>query len=356
MAVVHQFTPVLSYGDAVSDYVLELQKFIRRAGHESEIFVIRSHPRMAHLCRPFHHYEPRRSPDHVLILHLSIGADINLFVWLSPGKKILIYHNITPYEYFRQVNPVLAAECYLGRVQLELFRGEVVLALADSEFNRRELDAKGVFPNATYPIYVSFQKFSRPPRRDLLEMYADGRVNWLFVGRLIPNKRVDGLIRAFALYHHRVEPASRLLVVGTGKGFERHLMQLKGLVRDLRLETAVVFTGHVTLRELIALYQSAHVYVSLSEHEGFCVPLLEAMYFGIPVVAYAAGAVPDTLKGGGVLLRSASPEIVATAVDRVIGDEHFRERVLERQRQVLQYYREFPYETLFRTYLDTVCA
>lgn len=354
MPIAHQFTPVLSYGDAVSDDVLELQRIIRSAGYESEIFVVRAHPRVAHLCRPFWQYEGERSPDHILILHFSIGSDINVFTWLSPGKKILIYHNITPHKYFTQVNPVLAAECLLGRYQLSLFKNEVILALADSDYNRQELDHLGIFPNAVYPISIPFTKYQCKPSQDLMELYGDGAVNWLFVGRLIPNKRIDSLIRAFFVFHREFMPHSRLLIVGTYHGFERHYTVLKNIAKKLGIESSVIFTGHLTLEELVACYRVAHVYISLSEHEGFCVPLLEAMSFHIPVIAYAAGAVPETLRGGGILLQSQEPEIVAVAAYTVISDEVMRRRVLNAQEQALGYYRDYPYTTMFQTYLETI--
>lgn len=354
MAVVHQFTPVLSYGDAVSDYTIELQKFLREAGHESEIFVERCHPKVAHLCKPFVAYEAQRSKEHLLILHFSIGSDINIFVWLSPGLKMLIYHNITPHYYFTQINPVLAVQCLLGRYQLSYFRHEVELALADSEYNRKELDEIGIAPNAELPIYVSFEKFEREPVHDLLSMYDDDWVNWLFVGRLIPNKRIDAIIRAFAFYRRFYESKSRLFIVGTYRGFERHFSRLRGLVERLKIKDRVIFTGHVTLDELVTYYQMADVYVSLSEHEGFCVPLLEAMHFECPIVAYSAGAVPYTLRGGGILIDDQEPATVAEAVHLLQTDSKLRRRVLQRQSDALHYYRTYPYKEMFMSYINTV--
>ena len=356
MAVIHQFTPVLSYGDAVSDYTLELQRFLREAGHESEIFVERCHPKVAHLCHPFQAYESRRSPEHLLILHFSIGSDVNIFVWLSPGKKMIIYHNITPHHYFIQVNPVLAVQCLLGRYQLKLFQNEVELALADSEFNRKELDATGIVPNAELPIFVSFDKFNREALSDLRELYDDDAVNWLFVGRMIPNKRIDALIRAFTFYQRHYESNARLFIVGTHRGFERHYTQLRQLVHQLDVSEHVIFTHHVTLDELVTFYKLADVYVSMSEHEGFCVPLLEAMYFQIPIVAYAAGAVPYTLRGGGILLRSQDPATVAEAVHLLHENPAVRSRVIRRQADTLAYYQSYPYRDMFISYVHSVVS
>ncbi|MCS7313165.1 MAG: glycosyltransferase [Acidobacteria bacterium] len=352
MAVIHQFTPVLSYGDAISDSILELQSILRSAGHESEVFVEQAHPKVAHLCHPFVRYRP--APDHFQILHFSIGSDINVFVGLSPGRKVLVYHNITPHTYFEQVYPLLAAQCLLGRYQLRLFRDACVLALADSEFNRRELDAYGIAPNAVFPIPVRFEKFDRAStRQDLMDLYRDGRTNWLFVGRVIPNKRVDALIRAFGVYQRYYNPRSRLIIAGTTHGFERYRMRLFDLIRALRLSD-VILTDHVALDELVTLYRLADVFVTLSEHEGFCVPLLEAMHGRVPIVAYAAGAVPETLRGGGVALQTQDPYVVAETVHTLMTNDRLRARVLQNQDRALQYYARYPYADMFLRYINAV--
>ncbi len=354
MAVIHQFTPVLSYGDAISDYMLELQKFLRQAGHESHIYVERCHPRVAHLCKPFSQYEPLRNPDHTLILHFSIGADINIFVWLSPGKKILIYHNITPHTYFEQVNPLLASQCLLGRYQLSLFRNEIDLALADSEFNRQELEEYGIVPNAEFPIYVSFEKFQKEPLQDILEMYSHYTQRWLFVGRLIPNKRIDALIQSFAVYRKHYEKNAMLIIVGSWNGFERYVRQLKELVRTYGLEDVVLFTGHITLEELVTFYHLATLYISLSEHEGFCVPLLEAMHFRLPILALNRGAVAGTLKGGGALVDELDPHLIAETAHYILTQNHIRTQILSQQEHVLHYYRTYPYEMVFLNFVEMV--
>ncbi|HEU0105791.1 MAG TPA: glycosyltransferase, partial [Vicinamibacteria bacterium] len=165
-------------------------------------------------------------------------------------------------------------------------------------------------------------------------LYDDGRTNIVFVGRIIPNKKIDDLIRVFALYQRLFDRQSRLLLVGDYRGQEKYYDRLQDLVRERHAEE-VVFTGQVDDDELRAAYASADLFLCLSEHEGFCVPLLEAMAFGIPVVAFDAGAVRETLRGGGVLLRDKEPAAVAGLVRRLLTDDALRARVMETQERAM---------------------
>jgi glycosyltransferase involved in cell wall biosynthesis len=183
--------------------------------------------------------------------------------------------------------------------------------------------------------------------------YDDGRTNVLFVGRVIPNKRIDDLVRAFAFFQRHVRPHSRLLLVGDHRGFERYHDRLQELVRELRL-SEVILTGHVDDQELYAFYRVADVFLCLSEHEGFCVPLQEAMLFGLPVVAFEAGAVRETLRGGGLLLQDKSPELVAEVLARVTQGGDLRRAVLASQSRALAEIRATDFGALLRERLRGV--
>ena len=178
-------------------------------------------------------------------------------------------------------------------------------------------------------------------------LYDDGRTNVLFVGRIIPNKRIDDLIRSFAVFQKWVRPRSRLLLVGDHRGFERYLDRLQELVRELRLDE-VVFTGQVDDDELYAYYRLADVFLCLSEHEGFGVPLQEAMHFGLPVIAYDAGAVRETLRGGGLLLQDKRPEVVADLLDRLTRGGDLRRAVLASQATAIAGIRATDFGALLR--------
>jgi glycosyltransferase involved in cell wall biosynthesis len=335
MKRVHQLLAALSYGDAIGNEALTIQAHLRRAGFESDVFAEKVHPRMAHLARPLWEYPRVSAPDTVCLFHFSIGSAAGRLIYHAPDRLVSIYHNITPAHWFLGFHPHLAGLCYHGRRELQAFAPRTELALGDSEFNRRELEEAGYGRTAVLPIVQDLDAYSRTPSPVVRRLYADGRTNLLFVGRIIPNKRIDDLVRVFAVYQRYVEPRSRLLLVGDHRGHERYYDRLQEMVRTLRLDE-VVFTGHVDDDDLVAYYSVADLFLCLSEHEGYCVPLVEAMLFGLPVVAYDAGAVRETLRGGGVLLKEKRPEVVAELVARIQRDRELRDAVLATQAAALE--------------------
>ncbi len=350
---VHQLLAALSYGDAIGNEALAIQRHLRAAGHESDIFAEMVHPRVAHLARPLWEYSRVSSPDTVCIFHFSIGSAAGRLVHHAPDRLVVVYHNITPARFFLGFHPHLAGLCHHGRRELEAFAGRTELGLGDSEFNRKELEEAGFEPTAVLPIVLDLSLYDRPPSPVVRRLYDDGRTNVLFVGRIIPNKRVDDVIRAFAVFQKWVRPHSRLVLVGDHRGFERYFDRLQELVRELRVDE-VVFTGHVDDDELLACYRAADAFVCLSEHEGFCVPLQEAMRFGLPVIAYDAGAVRETLRGGGVLLQDKSPELVAELLDQLTRGTALRRAVLASQARAVEAIRETDFGALLRERLAPV--
>lgn len=331
---VHQLLATLSHGDAIGNEALAIQKCLRTAGYESDIFAEGVHPRVARLARPLWDYYSVSSPDTVCIFHFSIGSAASPLIFHAPDRLVLIYHNITPPEWFVGYHRLLTQLCYRGRRELAAFAARTDLALGDSEFNRRELEQAGFRTTAVLPIVLDFATYDAPRSPVVERLYTDGRTNVLFVGRVITNKKIDDLIRAFACYQRLFNPHSRLLVVGDYRGQERYLRVLRALVRRLGAGE-VVFTGHVEHDELLAYYGLADVFLCLSEHEGFCVPLVEAMRFGVPVLAYDAGAVRDTLRSGGLLLKDKQPQEVAGLIDALVRDAALRQAMLATQTQAL---------------------
>ena len=333
---VHQVMAALSYGDAVSNDALGIQAHLRAAGFESDIFAEHAHPRLAHRCRRLWEYAAVSDADTVCVFHFSIGSGAGRLVFSSPDRLVVRYHNITPPEFFAGFLPHLARQCHQGRLELEAFAPRADLALGVSEFNRRELEASGFRRTGVLPIPLDLGRFAGARAAPVVRrLFADGRTNVLYVGRIIPNKRIEDVLRAFALYQHAHDPASRLLLVGDHWGYEPYLFHLQALARSLRAED-VIFTGQAEDDELRAYYAVASVYLSLSEHEGFCVPLLEAMAAGVPVVAYDAGAVTETLAGAGVLVHDKAPEVVAALLACVVRDPALRAALLAGQERRLR--------------------
>jgi len=309
----HQLVPNLAFGDAISQQALTLRRMLREQGIRSEIFAEHVDGRLDGEARPYRELRAAAGDGTVVLYHFSIGSAVTDLYRLLPDPRILVYHNITPPEFFRGVNAEVAALCASGRQELGALRAHCTLALADSEFNRKELAALGFERSAVLPIVLDPERYDVRPVRRLERPYRDGHVNFLHVGRLVPNKRIEDVLKVFYFYRRRINPESRLFLVGIDTDMEIYSVALRQMIHDLGL-SGVAFTGRVTQRELVTYYRLAHVYLCMSEHEGFCVPLVEAMHFGIPVIAYAAGAVPETLGDAGALVeRKDFPELAELA-------------------------------------------
>jgi glycosyltransferase involved in cell wall biosynthesis len=327
---VHQVLATLGYGDAIGHEVLGIQRVLRGAGYASEIFVETADRRLEHLTTDYREMVGHVAPEDVLIHHFSIGSRASRTAYALPGRMALVYHNITPPHYFIGVHKDLVKLCFRGRRELTAYVGRCELALGDSEYNRQELEALGFARTAVLPVVPDFAHLSVPPNTMTADRFDDGWTNVMFVGRVIPNKKFEDVIRAFHVYRTRHNPRSRLLLVGSYGGFERYLAMLNGLVA--RLGTPDVhFLGHVSNEELTALYDVADLFLCASEHEGFCVPLIEAFSKQVPVLAYAATAVPATMDGGGVLYDSKDPFEIARLMAAILDEADVEDAIVASQ-------------------------
>ena len=331
---VHQVLATLGYGDAIGHEVLGIQRVLRSAGYASEIFVETADPRLEHLTIDYREMVGTVDPKDILIHHFSIGSRASRTAFALPGRMVLVYHNITPPEYFIGVHKDLVKLCYHGRRELMAYISRCDLALGDSEYNRLELQSLGFPVTGVLPVVPDFVHLDVPPDRALAAGFDDEWTNVMFVGRVIPNKKFEDVIRAFHAYRTRHNPRSRLLLVGSYSGFEKYLSMLHALVA--RLGTPDVhFLGHVRNEELTALYDIADVFLCQSEHEGFCVPLIEAFYKQVPVIAFASTAVPATMDGGGVLHDDKDPLHVAELMAAVLDDPAVEAAVIASQEAAL---------------------
>jgi glycosyltransferase involved in cell wall biosynthesis len=350
---IHQFSTSLTYGDAISDEMLEIQRVLREAGHSSEIFTRFFDPRLAALRRDYRAYRKLSSPGNVVIFHFSIGSPVSKLFFRVPDRKIMIYHNITPHEFFVDWHRILARECYKGRLEIKLFVDKVDLALGDSEFNRRELEATGYPRTGVLPILMDFSKFDRPGDPVTRRLLGDGKTTILFVGRVIPNKKFEDVIKVFHLYKRYFNPDSRLILAGEYRGLERYVASLLDLGERLGVRD-VHFSGHVDFAEIVAFFDLADVYLSLSEHEGFGVPILEAFYKKIPVAGFDAGAVGETMNGGGVLLREKDLLRIASLLDVLVRNKEVREAVAQGQIKALEKFSRANVSRILLRHIDEV--
>jgi glycosyltransferase involved in cell wall biosynthesis len=333
---VHQFHPTVSFGDAISNQILSLQRLLRRMGHRSEIFCEHLPLDFKGRVQQIAQYAHYSSPENVLLLHFSLGYSPGVMAWLEqvPDRKVVVYHNITPHTYFTGINDVYFEAAQVGREQLERLGTLAEIGWGDSTFNCQELAGLGWTRLGVLPIVFEPKRYAVRPDRKVLKRWQGG-VNVLFVGRVSPNKRFEDLILTFYYLKRLVRPDARLLLVGSAHGMEPYLEFLQALVKRLSLSD-VTFTGHVSTAQLVAYYRCASVCLSMSEHEGFGVPLLESMYFGVPIVAYKAAAVPETLGDSGVLVRNKEHAAVAELIGLLVEDEHLRAPIVARQRERLR--------------------
>ena len=332
---IHQVMATLGYGDAIGNEALGIRQVLCDQGYDSRIYVQTSHPKVEDETEDYRDLIDDSHPDNILLHHFSLGSRASRLAFALPGRMILVYHNITPPEYFIGVNKTLVRECWIGRRELTAYRRRCDLALGDSEFNRLELEALGFPRTGVLPVVPSFAHIDCTPNAMLANEYDDGRTNILFVGRTIPNKRLEDVIRFFQAYRLRYDRRARLLLVGAQNGFRDYVTSLRDLISTCRID-GVHLVGHVSNEELTALYDVADLFLSASEHEGFCVPLIEAFHKRIPVVAFAATAVPDTMDGGGVLYDRKDPRYVASIMHTVLSDEALQNQIVESQDAALE--------------------
>jgi glycosyltransferase involved in cell wall biosynthesis len=333
--IVNQWVPAAHRGDAIGDSARRVRQMLRDAGHDSDIFALTIDDVLSGDVRPFS--DPASRTGDVTIFHFALPSAMTAAFASLQGARILQYHNITPAAFFAPYDPQLFRLAALGRQELASLAKRVDLALGDSEFNRQELEDLGFARTGVFPIAVDTGRITNAPRKPALEkILGDGLINILFVGRIVPNKRIEDHIRLAEHYKRYIDSYYRFVFVGRCDGLPRYYNAVRAMILQYRmLPDRFLFPGAVTDDELAAYYRWADVYVSLSEHEGFCVPLVEAMAADVPVLAYAAGAVPETLGGAGITFAPKDLEFAAEMVGALVYDRSVRTEIIRGQRRRL---------------------
>jgi glycosyltransferase involved in cell wall biosynthesis len=334
--IINQWVPAAHKGDAIGDSARRVRDLLRGMGHDAELYALTIDEDLKRDVRPFADRSATRGD--LTIFHYALPSQMTeAFAALGSGR-VLQYHNVTPASYFAPYDPGLFRLAALGRDELASLRGRVDYALGDSEYNRRELAALGFERTGVFPIAVDTARVTQPVRRPALEeILDDGLVNFLFVGRMAPNKKIEDHIRLAEVYKRYVDAYYRFIFVGRVDVVPRYYAMIRAQMAEYRLlHDRFIFTGPVPDEELAVYYRHAAVYISLSEHEGFCVPLVEAMAADVPVLAYAAAAVPDTLGGAGVQFAPKDLEYAAELLGALAFDDDLRARVVAGQRRRLE--------------------
>lgn len=314
---------------------------LREAGYESEIWAIDTLPEVKGEARSLLEVPAGRIEATWWIYHHSIGTPAADFLAARAEPLVLDYHNITPAELVDRWAPWVRDEVDLGRKQVAELAGRCFFAMADSSFNESELEEVGYKTTKVVPPLFDLAAFDRASDREvhgeLQREKAQGGSDWLFVGRVAPHKAQHELIKALAVYRSLYDPQARLHLVGTPMGSDYN-RALERFANRLGVGSAVRLTGMLSDEALSAYYRCADVFVCASEHEGFCVPVVEAMHLGVPVVAHAAAAVPETVGDAALLLDDPSPLASAVAVDRVVTGTRLRDLLVDEGRKRAQYF------------------
>jgi glycosyltransferase involved in cell wall biosynthesis len=334
---IHQLVSSIAIGDAISNAAFSLQELLRKQGYSSEIFAEQIPAELAEQCKHLGKYPEVDSKENILIAHYSIASMGMVTLPYFQARKILFYHNVTPYKYWININPLAAFHCLRGKSDLPKIIPFINYGVAFSDFSLEDLRKAGLAKTTRLPLQINLNNYKIPPDPLTLEYFNGSEKKILVVGRIAPNKKVDEAVRVGSMIPH-----SRLVVAGNPRDAMAYYHGIRRAAQKLKVKSD--FLGHITQAELNALYKSADVLLMMSEHEGFCVPILEAFYFGVPVVASASGAIPETSNGGALLFTDKKPVVVAALVKRILDDSQLRTELKAAGDNALRQHLEFPLE------------
>jgi len=332
---VNQWVPAAHKGDAIGDSARRVRDLLKSIGHDSELYALTMDEELRGDVLPF--ADGGAKAGDVTIFHYALPSPMSAAFAALPHGRVLQYHNVTPARFFAEYDPALFRLASLAREELAELADATDLGLGDSEYNRHELDELGFANTGVMPIAVDTARLTNAPPHPVLDEVLDDRfVNFLFVGRIAPNKKIEDHIKLAEQYKRYIDAYYRFIFVGRYDVVPRYYSAIRALMDEYKLlPERFIFTGQVSDGELAAYYRASSVYISLSEHEGFCVPLLEAMAMDVPVLAYSAAAVPDTLGGAGVQFAPKDLEYAAELLGMLAFEDHPREEVLAGQRRRL---------------------
>jgi len=332
-AKVFQFHSGSAVGDAVTNSLFYIQEILSDFQIKSEIFVQHRDPHLKHRLKLIEEFSP--SEEDLLIIHHSMGHDAMPLLQSLKCRKILLYHNITPPTFFSADSP-FRNYATLGLKQLTDLRNMIVGSIADSAYNAKELQRRGYKNVCVIPLLKEFAPLRQAEFNPTFHHFGEPRYQILFVGRICANKGQLNLINFMEQYADSFDYPLHLTLIGHFDHSEDYAAKLREAIEASALKDRIELVGHVSDLDLCGYYRAADVYVSYSEHEGFGVPLLEAMTFDLPVVALGSSAVAETLGSTGVKLKTTSPGELADVLHRLFGDHEYRRDLIRRQREHLR--------------------
>ena len=352
MMQILQLIPTIAYGDAVGNDAVALKKILKKMGFVTNIYAESIEAPLDSKTAYKIDKMPKLNEDDIIIYHLSTGSELNFKFAKFKCRKIAIYHNVTPPEFFEQNDEFIKGINEWGLEGVKFLSDKVDYCLADSELNKQDLiELNYKCDIDVLPIVVPFEDYKKNPNRSIVKRYDDKYTNIVFTGRIAPNKKQEDVIAAFYNYKKFWNNKARLILVGSYKETDLYYMRLKKYVEEIGVED-VIFTGHIKFDEILAFYKVADVFLCMSEHEGFCVPLVEAMMFQVPIIAYNSTAIPSTLGGSGFMIDDKDPVFVASCIDRVVSDKKLQDDLIQKQNERLE---DFKYEHIaeqFKNYIN----
>lgn len=348
----HQFLTGATAGDAITTQALIMRRWLHDLGFRSNLYAQHIHESMQDDVQPLSAYHRARGEKQA-IYHHSIGSEVPSFLQQHGPRLILVHHNVTPAHFFTHVDPAWARRARMGAEQLRSLCPHVDLALADSAFNELELLEAGYEATGVLPIVLDVAQYDMPDNPTLAaDLQQETGPILLFVGRLAPNKKQEDLLKLLYCYR-RFRPSARVMLVGDrwDMGYDGWVERLAA---DLGLAEAMTLAGKVSQQDMVTYYRHADIYVSMSEHEGFGKPLVESMYLGLPILAYASTSVPYTLGSAGIKFYEKDFERLAELAEIVVADDALRARIVAAQRQKVQTYLDPQVHRQFIAFLEGV--
>ena len=338
-----QALATISFGDAVSNDVINLKKVIEKMGFETQIYAENIDGRLPYGTAEHYNNLCELGTEDIMIFHESVGTDLNEKIRHLKCHLIIRYHNITPPNFFFQYNMGAYKLSEVGLAQTRKLADVAEYAIAVSEFNKNDLIKMGYQCKIdVLPVVIPFEDYEKKADIPTIAKYNDDYVNILFVGRIVPNKKHEDIIRIYNFYKKMINKRSRLIFVGNYEGMENYKKRLDQYIKELDVDD-VIFPGHIKFNQILAYYKLADIFICMSEHEGFCVPLVEAMKFKVPIIAYDSCAVPDTLSDGGILVKNKNEKEIAFLIDTILSDNVLKQKILSNQSRVLE---ELQYDTI----------
>lgn len=330
MKRISQLLPTLVPNDAIGNETLYIYQILKSLGYESNIYATNIDPSLKHLAKNFSEYD-EKNPDDLIIYHHSTGSGFANFLCSVDSSVMMIYHNITPSKFFHGVNDQIVDLINLGNEETKILKDKVVLGVGDSEYNRLELENIGYKKTTVMPILLDLSKFNDNEDKNIKSKFSNSK-NILYVGRIAPNKRIDDVIKSFVYYNMNIEPNSNLIIAGSGTG--EYSSKTQKLILDLIKNSEnknIHFVDNPSHSTLATLYKISNLLLLLSEHEGFCVPLIESMFFNVPILTRNSAAIPYTLGNSGVMVNNESFEEIGELIHILINDKKLQESITQKQ-------------------------